>query len=385
MAATPDHGEEFVDTLYNNVIRATSKEMPDSELVVESLGTTTVDQINKYNKVVHDIVAWCSIGLIGSVAVILCTFLLVFNMVHLSFGTLGGLVYILFGILIVGQVETPQVRESVEDKMAPLVKQLQASIMELQKWLTANLVILEGSVAKLQANNGLLSENSNAVRKLISDSELAVKSLERIVDDIDRYNQFVHIGRQLGYGVQIGGGVVAVLAIKGLFIDDITEFFIGICIMGMVCGTSLMMVGMAFIKVFNNELYFETNRIVEHRAVPLLKKLQGSINELKAQWRGVAGVCATLCVNAANQMTQLNYLNSQNMSPTTNTSVKWLANVYHLSWKFVHSKTISTAEQIIEQLLPWLQQQIKYLKNAEQQLNKITTMTSTDQLKCFSC
>ena len=55
MAAIPDHVEEFVDTLYNNdsVIRATSKVMSDSELVVESLGTT-VDQINKYNKVVHD-------------------------------------------------------------------------------------------------------------------------------------------------------------------------------------------------------------------------------------------------------------------------------------------------------------------------------------------
>jgi len=55
MAATPDHVEQLVDTVYNcdSVVRVTSRVMSNSQLAVKCLGTT----YNKSNKFVHDIIA----------------------------------------------------------------------------------------------------------------------------------------------------------------------------------------------------------------------------------------------------------------------------------------------------------------------------------------
>jgi len=50
------------------------------------------------------------------------------------------------------------------------------------------------------------------------------------------------------------------------------------------------------------------------------------------------------------------------------------ANILHVIWEIIQHKTYPEAKYIINQLLPWLQQQIKELKNVDYQLNKITTL-----------
>ena len=344
--------------------------MSDSELTVESLGTIAADDVNKYdNAVQYAIVAWCCVG---GAAMVLGVFLLAFGYLSYTVIPVVILVYMCLAT-VVRKVETKQVREVVEDKLVPQVKQLQASIMELQKWLAADPVLLE----RLQANNGLVIQCSKAIRRMISDSEVVVKSLKSIVDDIDRHNELVDFGRILGYSMQMGGGVVAVSGIIGLFKHGIAEFEYT---RNMISGTSLLVFGMVFIKVFNTEQYFETKRIIENQVVPLMKKLRGSIKELQTQWKDVGGVCSTLCVSRPNQMIQPNC--SPDVSQTTTTSVKSLANILHSIREFVRDKKRPTSEQIISHLLLWLQQQIKELKNAEQQLNKTATKINditTDQ------
>ena len=77
MAATPDHAEQLVDTVYNNdsVVRVTSRVMSDNELAVKCLGTTA-DHIYKYNKVLQcGNIAWCCFVQSAFAAMILWLFL----------------------------------------------------------------------------------------------------------------------------------------------------------------------------------------------------------------------------------------------------------------------------------------------------------------------
>ncbi|XP_065914584.1 uncharacterized protein [Dysidea avara] len=136
----------LLDTLYNNdsVIRATSKVMSDSELVVESL-ETTVDHINKYNKVVqYGTTTWC--------CVVMSVGLSLFGVLIL----LAGLTYMEVGVVIPNKVErylNNEVTKMVEDKLLLQVKQLKVS-MELETVSTITLAINGGgtviSVYQLQ-------------------------------------------------------------------------------------------------------------------------------------------------------------------------------------------------------------------------------------------
>ena len=163
MAATPDHGEEFVDTLYNNdsVIRATSKVMSDSELVVKSLGTT-VDHINRYKKVLqYGGRAWSFVVSSGGVAAILWTYIFAFDVLGPLLGAaipLCVLFCMVLGLMVIPMIfETwldNKVMEMVDNKLAPQVKQLQASITELQTVLSFTVAISHvGRVLELTQEN----------------------------------------------------------------------------------------------------------------------------------------------------------------------------------------------------------------------------------------
>ncbi|XP_065914580.1 uncharacterized protein [Dysidea avara] len=127
----------LLDTLYNNdsVIRATSKVMSDSELVVEYL-ETTVDHTNKYNKVVqYGTTAWC--------CVVMSAGLSLFGVLTL----LAGLTCMEVGVVILNKVErylNNEVTKMVEDKLLLQVKQLKVSIMELETVSTITLAINGG-------------------------------------------------------------------------------------------------------------------------------------------------------------------------------------------------------------------------------------------------
>ena len=143
----------LLDSLYNNdsVIRATSKVMSDSELVVESL-ETTVDHINKYNKVVqYGTTTWCCVVMSAGIAAILWTCLICCGVLGLSlFGVLtllAGLTCMEVGVVILNKVErylNNEVTKMVEDKLLLQVKQLKVSIMELETVSTITLAINGG-------------------------------------------------------------------------------------------------------------------------------------------------------------------------------------------------------------------------------------------------
>jgi len=141
----------LLDTLYNNdsVIIATRKIMSDSELAVEYL-ETAADQMNKYNKVVkYSSTAWCCFVMCKSIATIFLACLICCGIVARQlFGVLillVGLVCIVAGgVVILSRFEgwlNNKVTDMVEDKLVPQVKQLQASIMELQVLSTITVAI----------------------------------------------------------------------------------------------------------------------------------------------------------------------------------------------------------------------------------------------------
>ena len=134
MAASPYHGEEFIDS----VIRATSKVVSDSELVVKYL-ETTVDQISKYKVPQCGVGAWSFVVSSGGVAAILWTYIFVFDVLGPLLGAailLCVLFCMVLGLMVIPMiVETwldIKAMETVNDKLAPQVTQLQDSITELQ-------------------------------------------------------------------------------------------------------------------------------------------------------------------------------------------------------------------------------------------------------------
>ena len=238
---------------------------------------------------------------------------------------------------------------------------------------TVDPVLLEGLVKRLQAKDGPLRQCSKAISRLITDMELAVESLEEIADDINSYNQSEEIKRATKYCYQLGGGVVAAHGIKGMLDCGISDILSSI---GILLGTSSIVIATAGLRHLNRDLDRKVNSIVENQVVPLMDRLQDSIKELQVHWKGVAGVCATLCVSTVSQMTWINYLDSLDTPPSTITPVKSSANALRSIWAFVQDKRHPTAEQIINQLLPQLHQQIKDLKDAKQQLDKMTSQIS---------
>jgi len=123
MAATLDHVEQLVDTVYNSD-SVVSRVMSDSELAVKCLGTTA-DHINRYNEVVqYGIIAWCCIMPGATLWVGIFT--------RLGDGVLP-LCIVLIGLMMVARIWLDyKVKKIVEDKLGPKVKKLQASIMELK-------------------------------------------------------------------------------------------------------------------------------------------------------------------------------------------------------------------------------------------------------------
>jgi len=234
----------------------------------------------------------------------------------------------------------------------------------------------EGLEEKLQARDGPLRQCSKAIRKLITNTELAVESLREIADDINSYNQIEETKKATKYCYQIGGAVVAAYGIKGMLECGISDFMPNfISAMGVVLGISSIVISTAGLRHLNRGLDCKVKSIVENQVVPLMDQLQNSIKELQMQWKGVVGMCATLCVSTASQTTWINYLNSLDIPLSTITPAKLSANAIRSIWAFVQDKKHPTAEQV-NKLLAQLQQQIKDLKNAEQQLNKMLSQIS---------
>ena len=229
---------------------------------------------------------------------------------------------------------------------------------------TPDHILLEVLVEK---SHGPVSECSTAIRSLISHSELAVKSLERIVDDVNRHNKFIQAVRVLGISCIFIGGVLAILGAEALFYYD-SEIFPSIY--AITFGPFFMAFGTSFARYIIFEVNDQVMGIMKNQVVPLVKKLKGSNDEFQTQWRGVVGVCTS----TAYQITPLSDLNSLDTSISAITDVKSLTAALHSIQQLLKGKKHTTAQCIINQLLPWLQQQIKELKNAEQQLNKITTL-----------
>ena len=228
-------------------------------------------------------------------------------------------------------------------------------------------------IEKLQAKEGPLSQCSKAIRTVISGSELAVDYLERIVDYIDHYNdqEFVHFEKAAGCSIQLAGSVAAVFGVKRLLQYGLSEFETFPSVVDVTLGACLVIFGTGILRQINYKVDIKVNGTVKNKVVPLMEKLQNSISELQMQWSSVSGVCAVLCANTGDQTTWLNCLNSLEMSPTIITTIKSSANVFSSVYGFFRNKKHPTIEQIVNQLLPWLQQQIKELKIAEQQINKI--------------
>jgi len=231
---------------------------------------------------------------------------------------------------------------------------------------TPDHILLEVLVEKL---HGPVSQCSTAIRSLISHSELAVESLERIVDDVNRHNKFIQAGRVLGISCIFVGSVLAILGVEALFYYN-GEIFPSIY--AITFGPFFMAFGTCFARYIILEANDQIMGIMESQVVPLIKKLIGSNDEFQTQWRGVVGACTS----TADQITWLSYLNSLDTSISVITDVKSLTVALHSIQEFLKGKKHTTAQRIINQLLPWLQQQTKELKNAEQQLNKITTLIS---------
>ena len=225
-------------------------------------------------------------------------------------------------------------------------------------------------IEKLQAKVGPLSQCSKAIRTVISDSEIAVDYLERIVDYIDHYND-VQFERAVGCSIQLAGSVAAVCGVKGLLQYGLSEFETFPSVVGVTLGACLVVFGTGILRQINAKVDIEVNGHVKNNVVPLMEKLQSSISELQMRWSSVSGVCAVLCANTGNQTTWLNSLNSLEISPTIITTIKSSANIFSSVYGFLRNKKHPTIERIVKQLLPWLQQQIKELKIAEQQINKI--------------
>jgi len=141
MAATPGHVEQLVDTTYNNdsVVRVTSRVMSDSELAVKCLGTIA-DHIYKCNKVVqYGILAWYCVVTSELVAAILWIFIYALDVLGPVLG--GVMPWFVLVCMLFGLVTVPMIAEMwldykamkiVEDKLAPIIKQLKTSIMELK-------------------------------------------------------------------------------------------------------------------------------------------------------------------------------------------------------------------------------------------------------------
>jgi len=198
---------------------------------------------------------------------------------------------------------------------------------------TPDHILLEVLVEKLQANDGLL-QCSTAIRRLISDSELAVECLEGTVHDINRY-KFVHVERALGCGLQFCGGVAAASGITGLLQYGLSNNDTSLYLIGITFGTLLMACGTGILRSTNTELDYRVNSIVRKQVDPIVKKLQGSTTELQKQWRGAAGMCATLCVHSIKQITWLSYLNCLDISTTTIIPVMSSANIFRSFWEFI--------------------------------------------------
>jgi len=146
MAVTLDHVEQLVHIVYNNgsVGRVTSGVMSDSELAVKCLGTTA-DHIHKYSKVIqYGILAWYCVVISGLVAAIVWIYIYAFDVLGpVLSGVLPWfvLVCMLFGLVTVPMIAEMwldnKARKIVENKLAPKIKQLQTSIMELKTVLSA--------------------------------------------------------------------------------------------------------------------------------------------------------------------------------------------------------------------------------------------------------
>ena len=257
-------------------------------------------------------------------------------------------------------LEPQHVRKMVKDKLLAPVKQLHTSIMELQECQ----YLIGGSpdilIGQFQVNN---AECREVIKRLILDNELIMKRLKRIDEKICWHNQFVELGRSLGYAMQISGFGVVMAQIIDMLKCGIGDFSWFVLV-----GISLMALGMIFVKVLNTEMHSKTKKIVENGVVPLIVKLQESVDELQMQCTDVARMCA-------NQMTQLKYFCSLDTSQTTIIS---FTNILHLIRWFLHDKTYPTTEQIFDHMLPWLEQHIKELKNAEQQLTACAEITAND-------
>ena len=143
-------------------------------------------------------------------------------------------------------------------------------------------------IEKLQAKEEPLSQCSKAIKTVISDSELAVDSLERIVDDIILIMLQSSI---FGCSFKFCGSVAAVFGIKGLLQYGLSDNAILLSVFGVTLGACIVAGGTSILRQTNATLDFKVNKIVKSEFVPPIEKLIGSISELQMQLRAVLGVC----------------------------------------------------------------------------------------------
>jgi len=196
----------------------------------------------------------------------------------------------------------------------------------------------------------IVYNNDSVVRvtsRVMSDSELALKSLGTTADQINKYNKVVEYGTLAWCCVMTTGGVAVFLWVYLYALDVLGPVFGGVipwCIL--VCTVFGAATGKSMAETWLDN---KGMKIAEDRLVPKIKQLNTSIMRLQT----------LLSIIAINRHVERNTAQCINSQKVTVTAVSLVATDIYLACTSLTEKRSLIAEQVSIETLPLLTQKLQ--------------------------